>query len=406
MRAVFYMESRRVVHGLTYLWKRRKYMRTPQEFTKNLNNGIITTEMLNQCLYSVNKRAKNYRDEKRQYYGKYRDMAEGKEKSFYDRKEKLLSILKPVCIHKSRVGYERTRVYDYEQHFDKRCLEAMLLGKIAHTGSYLDRDNYVEVFFFDEYDFSRPKELYFLFYELGTRSYHTPINNPEKYDLPVKEIGRLETEGDDYTSLISVQFVDKVIDLIKSGNYTYKETESTVSQHYDNEDPDNTEYNRRPYELDREIENIIGPHLKRWVEKHCMEICKDEKLVCAPENFGIRQKYRRKTDAYKRPEIYVKKNASGKIRFFINDDMIEKMKEVVKQENYELDDIVQVVADTLPREVYRNYCMRALLKKTASRMQQEADRIYEKQEDNSIRLQATVDEIFETCAKECDFGKI
>lgn len=211
-------------------------MRTPQEFTKNLNNGIITTEMLNQCLYSVNKRAKNYRDEKRQYYGKYRDMAEGKEESFYKRKEKLLSILKPVCIHKSRVGYERTRVYDYEQHFDKRYLKALILGKVAHTGSYLDRDNYVEVFFFDEYDFGKPRELYFLFYELGTRSYHTPISNPKKYDLPIKEIGRLETEGDDYTSLISVQFVDKVINLIKSGDYIYKETEPTVSQHYDNEE--------------------------------------------------------------------------------------------------------------------------------------------------------------------------
>lgn len=161
-----------------------------------------------------------------------------------------------------------------------------------------------------------------------------------------------------------------------------------------------------PYEFDREIEDIISPHLKRWVEKHCMEICKDEKLICTPENFGIRQKYKRKADAYKRPEIYVKKNASGKIRFFADDDMIEKMKNVVKQENYEFDDIVQVVADTLPHEVYRNYCMRALLKKTASKMQQEADKIYEKQEDNSIRLQATVDEIFETCAKKYDLDKI
>ena len=67
---------------------------------------------------------------------------------------------------------------------------------------------------------------------------------------------------------------------------------------------------------------------------------------------------------------------------------------------------VKVVADTLPREVYKNYCMRALLKKTASKMQQEADKIYEEQEDNSIRLQATVDEIFETCAKEYDLDKI
>lgn len=67
---------------------------------------------------------------------------------------------------------------------------------------------------------------------------------------------------------------------------------------------------------------------------------------------------------------------------------------------------VKVVADTLPREVYRNYCMRALLKKTASKMQQEADKIYDGQEDNSIRLQATVDEIFEMCANKCGSDKI
>lgn len=162
-----------------------------------------------------------------------------------------------------------------------------------------------------------------------------------------------------------------------------------------------------PYEFaDREIENIVGPHLKRWVEKYCMEICGDEKLTCTHENFGIRQKYRRKANAYKRPEIYVKKNASAKIRFSINKGMLEKMRAIVKRKNYELNDIVQVVADTLPHEVYRKYCMRALLKKTASKMQQEADKIYEGQEDNSIKLKATVDEIFEMCANECGSDKI
>ena len=39
-------------------------MRTPKDFSENIKNGIITTEMLNECLYSVNKRAKNYRDAK------------------------------------------------------------------------------------------------------------------------------------------------------------------------------------------------------------------------------------------------------------------------------------------------------------------------------------------------------
>lgn len=75
-------------------------MRTPKDFSENIKNGIITTEMLNECLYSVNKRAKNYRDAKRECYGRYRDSNECKEKNFYHKKEKLLSVITPVCIHK------------------------------------------------------------------------------------------------------------------------------------------------------------------------------------------------------------------------------------------------------------------------------------------------------------------
>lgn len=37
-------------------------MRTPVEYTNNLKKGIITDQMLVDCLFSVNKRAKNWRD--------------------------------------------------------------------------------------------------------------------------------------------------------------------------------------------------------------------------------------------------------------------------------------------------------------------------------------------------------
>ena len=37
-------------------------MKTPKEYTDNIKNGIITTSMLEAALYSVNKRAKNYRN--------------------------------------------------------------------------------------------------------------------------------------------------------------------------------------------------------------------------------------------------------------------------------------------------------------------------------------------------------
>lgn len=42
-------------------------MKTPKEYTKNLNNHIITEDMFCDCLYSVNKRAKNFRDKAQSY---------------------------------------------------------------------------------------------------------------------------------------------------------------------------------------------------------------------------------------------------------------------------------------------------------------------------------------------------
>ena len=47
-------------------------MRTPKEYTDNLQKKIITENMLLDCLYSVNKRAKNYRDKEREYRQYYR----------------------------------------------------------------------------------------------------------------------------------------------------------------------------------------------------------------------------------------------------------------------------------------------------------------------------------------------
>lgn len=49
-------------------------MRTPYEYTKNLKNGIITRDMLLDCLYSVNKRAKNFRDKERELKEKIAEM--------------------------------------------------------------------------------------------------------------------------------------------------------------------------------------------------------------------------------------------------------------------------------------------------------------------------------------------
>lgn len=85
-------------------------MKTSKEYQDNLKNRIITEEMFTDCLYSVNKRAKNYRDKAHEYKSRYRhsyiavDSQYNKMNEFYALKERFLKYLEPVCIHKQFVG--------------------------------------------------------------------------------------------------------------------------------------------------------------------------------------------------------------------------------------------------------------------------------------------------------------
>ena len=54
------------------LYKKVIQMKTPKHYNDNLKNNIITEEMFSDCLYSVNKRAKNYRDKAHEYKHRYR----------------------------------------------------------------------------------------------------------------------------------------------------------------------------------------------------------------------------------------------------------------------------------------------------------------------------------------------
>lgn len=166
-------------------------MKTPVSYNKNLKAGIITEEMLANCLYSVNKRAKNCRDKVREYKELYRryydllhfehdyiDSYRQKREEYYEMKDELLSILEPVCIHREFAGW----TYDDEMEY-----------------------------------------RYYRFYELGEYSFHSPVREidvKETYkDLDVIDINTLKTKGRDITDLISVTFVRKVLELIESGNY-------------------------------------------------------------------------------------------------------------------------------------------------------------------------------------------
>lgn len=166
-------------------------MKTPKEYENNIKNKIITKSMLAECLFSVNKRAKNCRDKIADYESmkelnpywtdKYDTIRKNSINmiEYYSFKTKMLTLLQPLCIHKNSFGE------------------------------------------------------FFLFYEIDEYSFHSPIRYVDDIDdikseypsLKVIDIVSLITKGEEISELISVQFVRKVIAIIESKDYTYKDDE-------------------------------------------------------------------------------------------------------------------------------------------------------------------------------------
>lgn len=212
-------------------------MDTPTAYKTSLKEKVITLDMLADCLYSCNKRVKNWQDKEREYredaknrqimnryyYDKYDNEGKAREKKeeYYAQKELLLTFLQPVCIHREPAGYERRRIYDYEDEYKDHE------GQFVWENSFYDPDQNREVFFGDILLKDKPRFRYYLFYDTGIGySFHQPLPAEDlgKYDLPVKQISKLVTTGEDVRRLLSNQFVSKVIQLIKDGGYTFTGT--------------------------------------------------------------------------------------------------------------------------------------------------------------------------------------
>lgn len=206
-------------------------MRTPQNYTQLVNDKKITNEMIAECIYSVNKRAKNYRDKIRKYkddrYNLYTERnienAKGEMENYYTMKEEMLTVFEPSLIHRQYVGEEKKRVFSTEKDYYKLLQEKS--NDIIWKSSYSD-ENSIEVRFFD-YKLDRKKYLYFLFYEIGKYSFHLPISEQKakKYTkLQIKEIDKgFKTHGANIEGLLSTQFVNKVLRLLQSDDYTIVE---------------------------------------------------------------------------------------------------------------------------------------------------------------------------------------
>jgi len=174
-------------------------MKTSKHYMDCINNRTITEEIIEACLYSVNKRAKNHRDRAREAEYRYRYDYYGvginermKMEEMYNMKDTMLETLSPVCAHYVERDYKVPSEAPYD------CCETY--------------DSYKECF---------------LLYKIGNHTFHTPVDEDDEYYQSFIKSGKVEelhdftTYGADVSDLISMQFVKKLVRLIEIGNYTY-----------------------------------------------------------------------------------------------------------------------------------------------------------------------------------------
>lgn len=141
-------------------------MKTPKKYSNLVNQNKITEEILGEVIYSINKRAKNWRNQKRKYknylldqYDSY-DNAVDNEKKYYKMKSDML-----------------------------------------------------EKFMYKLVRYKLDDSLYYLYYKIGGYTFHQPIEKSELEnfkDLDVDVLEDFETFGRYATELLSVQFCKKV----------------------------------------------------------------------------------------------------------------------------------------------------------------------------------------------------
>lgn len=197
-------------------------MKPSKEYLKNLKHHTITEQMLSDCLFSVNNRALNSRDNEYKYthyisdpYGNANKYHK-KKLEYYQMKKVLLSILEPAHIQKGEV-LQRKRTYDYEEGYE----DILKSGNYVNNSGFYDPDRKEHVEFVVQ---MIPETVYYLTYTLSNRTFRVPLEESEikQYpDLEVVDVGRITpVYGDITADMLSVQFVEKILLLIKNRNYT------------------------------------------------------------------------------------------------------------------------------------------------------------------------------------------
>lgn len=199
-------------------------MRTPKDYLENLKKGIITPSMLEDVLFSFNKRAKNYRDREEKYrlerrynsywYDKYgnEDMCREKKEMLYGKKSDILHCCpnKLKAIHKLkrkkkiRIEDDDPEYYNYRSEIEKYIKGES--SKVVYMNMYFDDDIEQYVNFINIYVNSYE---YYLYYEFPNRSFHHPINEKEmvKYNnLEIISLDSLTTYGENINDLLPLPF--------------------------------------------------------------------------------------------------------------------------------------------------------------------------------------------------------
>ncbi len=300
-------------------------MQTPKKWSENLKKNIITEEMLGAAAYSVNKRAKNCRDKKREYNRRHdmyhnAEQYEAKEQAYYRQKETLLSIVRPICIHCEHQGYERLRHYDYEQGFFEDLARCLPAGTICRSNSYTkggcrDWDDFDEwygettTYFFDELLLDKERVRYYLYYALEDHTYHHPIDEKdvnmyrEKYGIEVQHIGFLDTSGRDIADLASPAFVKKLIALIQTGQYTYIENQGrqtpTYNDAYENKGlPKQDAWRNICNAVEFGWSQDLSEHIEPKVLQKLGEMSSASSKVCAQEVLKIREEETKNVESW------------------------------------------------------------------------------------------------------------
>ena len=209
-------------------------MKTPKLYNDLINEKKITNEIIAECVYYVNKRAKNYRDKIKEYKNgrSHQHLESNIEKAeeemgkYYQLKEEFLKVFTPNLIHKQFIGEKKKRVYSYEKNYEKLLKEKN--NDIFWKNSYYDYDKDMEIEFFD-YHLGTKKYLYFLYCEIGEYSFHSPVSEKiaeSNTELEIQEIDEnFKTHGSKNEGLLSMQFVKKVLELLQSEDYTIVDQE-------------------------------------------------------------------------------------------------------------------------------------------------------------------------------------